>query len=271
MYDPTIGRFISADSIVPGGVQGLDRYAYVGNNPVRYVDPSGHEPGTMCDRGYTEYCEDETPPLLTFENEDGAQSITLEEQAILNARAQDVANALANEINKQCSEEDHWLGICIRVTSQQAFYATFGGPIKVRRITEDCGTDANGRENCYMGYEPGYIAIYSNTSIEELLQYSKVFVHELGHYFYWEAGRFVEGSSVGGRNGFFGGLGSWQFATDYAEPGRNDREIFADMFVGWVYGKWEPGGTPTGLSVDGNQKKDYMDTYMPIMIGNALW
>ena len=29
---------------MPGGVQGLDRYAYVGNNPVAYVDPSGHMP-----------------------------------------------------------------------------------------------------------------------------------------------------------------------------------------------------------------------------------
>ena len=41
-YDPALGRFAQADSIVPGGVQGLDRYAYVGNNPIVYTDPSGH-------------------------------------------------------------------------------------------------------------------------------------------------------------------------------------------------------------------------------------
>jgi hypothetical protein len=28
---------------VPGGVQGLDRYAYVNNSPMRYTDPSGHK------------------------------------------------------------------------------------------------------------------------------------------------------------------------------------------------------------------------------------
>lgn len=28
---------------MPGGVQGLDRYAYTRNNPMRYVDPTGHE------------------------------------------------------------------------------------------------------------------------------------------------------------------------------------------------------------------------------------
>jgi RHS repeat-associated protein len=41
-YDSSLGRFAQADSIVPGGVQGLDRYAYVNNNALRYNDPTGH-------------------------------------------------------------------------------------------------------------------------------------------------------------------------------------------------------------------------------------
>ena len=41
-YDPSLNRFAQADTIVPPGVQGLDRYAYVNNSPVNYVDPSGH-------------------------------------------------------------------------------------------------------------------------------------------------------------------------------------------------------------------------------------
>ncbi len=43
-YDPSLGRFAQADALVPGGVQGYDRYAYVNNDPVRYTDPSGHKP-----------------------------------------------------------------------------------------------------------------------------------------------------------------------------------------------------------------------------------
>ncbi len=43
MYDPALGRFTSADLIIPGGVQGLDRYAYVNNSPVNFTDPSGHK------------------------------------------------------------------------------------------------------------------------------------------------------------------------------------------------------------------------------------
>ncbi len=41
-YDSSAGRFIQPDTIGPGGVQGLDRYAYTNNNPVRYNDPTGH-------------------------------------------------------------------------------------------------------------------------------------------------------------------------------------------------------------------------------------
>jgi RHS repeat-associated protein len=42
--DPLLGRFAQADSIVPnpGNPLDWDRYSYVRNNPLRYVDPSGH-------------------------------------------------------------------------------------------------------------------------------------------------------------------------------------------------------------------------------------
>jgi RHS repeat-associated protein len=43
-YDPALGRFVSADTIVPDteNPQNWNRYAYAGNNPVLYVDPTGH-------------------------------------------------------------------------------------------------------------------------------------------------------------------------------------------------------------------------------------
>jgi len=44
LYNPTLGRFTSADTIVPSpfNPQSLNRYSYVMNNPLRYTDPSGH-------------------------------------------------------------------------------------------------------------------------------------------------------------------------------------------------------------------------------------
>ena len=45
MYSPVLGRFLSADSIVPepGNPQAFNRYAYTYNNPLNLIDPSGHE------------------------------------------------------------------------------------------------------------------------------------------------------------------------------------------------------------------------------------
>ena len=43
IYDPLIGRFMSADPIIqaPGNLQNYNRYSYVMNNPLNLTDPSG--------------------------------------------------------------------------------------------------------------------------------------------------------------------------------------------------------------------------------------
>jgi RHS repeat-associated protein len=48
-YDPWLGRFVSADTLVPdyANPQALNRYSYVLGNPLRFTDPSGHQ----CEEG----------------------------------------------------------------------------------------------------------------------------------------------------------------------------------------------------------------------------
>jgi hypothetical protein len=43
IYDPEIGKFLSADPTLqfPESTQGYNRYAYAGNNPLTFTDPSG--------------------------------------------------------------------------------------------------------------------------------------------------------------------------------------------------------------------------------------
>ena len=55
-YDATIGRFISADTIVPQpfNPQSLNRYSYCLNNPLKYIDPSGHDENPYADQGVTD-------------------------------------------------------------------------------------------------------------------------------------------------------------------------------------------------------------------------
>jgi hypothetical protein len=61
-YDPLLGRFNQADSIVPNpwDAASFDRYAYVKNNPVNYSDPTGHD-----GEGYVEFIKD---AILFFQN-----------------------------------------------------------------------------------------------------------------------------------------------------------------------------------------------------------
>ena len=44
-YEPGLARFVQADTIVPdpNNPQLFNRYSYVGNSPLNYVDPSGHD------------------------------------------------------------------------------------------------------------------------------------------------------------------------------------------------------------------------------------
>jgi RHS repeat-associated protein len=44
-YDPELGRFIQADTIIPdlSNPQSYNRYSYCVNNPLRYTDPTGHD------------------------------------------------------------------------------------------------------------------------------------------------------------------------------------------------------------------------------------
>ncbi|GAB6098004.1 hypothetical protein JCM14469_42580 [Desulfatiferula olefinivorans] len=46
LYDPLLGLFVTADSVIPDHYDplSLNRYAYCRNNPLKYTDPDGHVP-----------------------------------------------------------------------------------------------------------------------------------------------------------------------------------------------------------------------------------
>jgi hypothetical protein len=81
----------------------------------------------------------------------------------------------------------------------------------------------------------------------------RVVVHEIGHSFDWSNDGFdydvKDGLAVAGlrnrNSGFAGPLNRWQFSDQIT-----DVEIFADMFVGWVYGRWDPIDRSRGAYMD---------------------
>ena len=60
VYDPVLGRFLSPDPLVqaPHNTQSYNRYAYVFNNPLSFVDPSGYL-SKGCIDGDSVACEDQ--------------------------------------------------------------------------------------------------------------------------------------------------------------------------------------------------------------------
>ncbi|CAM3584514.1 RHS repeat-associated core domain-containing protein [Saccharibacillus brassicae] len=71
-YDPSIGRFIQEDTF-EGYVNrpsSLNPYTYVENNPLKYVDPSGHEfePSIGVGKGPTPPTPPTPPPFLKWDN-----------------------------------------------------------------------------------------------------------------------------------------------------------------------------------------------------------
>ena len=80
-YNPVIARFLSEDTYYGDG---LNLYAYCHNNPVRYVDPSGHE-GLICSKKYGELKKKETEGGTLSEKEKRQiyEQMVLEEQIML--------------------------------------------------------------------------------------------------------------------------------------------------------------------------------------------
>ena len=256
-YDGQLGRFTQADSIVPGGVQGLDRYAAMFNNPIMYIDPSGHNP--------------ECGPDGIYCSKNG-----FSEEEILDQRIADFGLVLDGDMDGWTYERKKTVYSAIVLvgnrfaetrhkseTATQAFHAVYG---KIFTFTWSNSQPGNaGFTNDY-----NHITLYSvQNSPNYLANHSRVIVHELGHAFNIVTDREAEDSlgadllrdadgdhidESGRYYGFAGGWDNWQFGWDNTQS-----EVFADMFVGWAYHAWDF-YHPNDLGI---QRNTHMNINMP--------
>jgi len=132
------------------------------------------------------------------------------------------------------------------------------------------------------------IKIWRSTTQQEIIASPRFIIHETGHAFENEVLTKLKDSVRGpitdslwlrsyddeNFGGFSGGRGIWQFSpgvggyddkkTDDTSDDTDGRgEIFADMFIGWTFNKWEMSGNyPTKLSAKGQERADFMDVNM---------
>jgi RHS repeat-associated protein len=275
-YLPGIGRFASADTIVPdpSNPQQHNRYTYVVNNPLRFSDPTGHYCydhtagpellGTCIDENGSTYSllgSFPLTPLINFTAVDG-YTWTAAEIAAVEAGAQQVARALWEASGRQFA------------SPRSAFLEVYGGSVVFHKTGQSC-TEGNGATSCFAQVQSSrlvhvYTDIYNsngNSLIPGPNTSNRWAVHELAHGFEsrvngkmdtWGYVRSQLPDDVLNRNGFAGDFPGWQ------QSRQNTRgEIFADMFVGWAYGQWS---NNQEQRVFASLKTDFMATNMPVWI-----
>jgi len=141
-YDPALGRFAQADTIVPTGVQGLDRYAYVNNAPTRFTDPSGHRcvPVEECGTLHGDF-----HPVITLSKR--AQDLIAFSKSVEMTPEEVIGIGLGHEMFGESEDE--------REIHMQAFRNGF-----LRYVNENCGGYQT--HNCMLNYFAGsYESVYN--------------------------------------------------------------------------------------------------------------
>jgi RHS repeat-associated protein len=252
MYSPYLNQWTQPDTIVsnPYNPQAWNRYAYVLNNPIRYNDPTGYvaQVGIIFEG-------DGPLPLAAygvFVEENLSSSVLLAISAVV----RDIAKTLSKEKGKD---------------TISSFKEAFGGNVGVRSWASDgcdCAADVwmNPDEQRYE------IRIFN---ANWAASHPKLLVHEFGHIYYnrdneefmpmgYSLRRPDYGDEDNGYYGFGGGRFEWQFAVVNLDL---DTEIFADMFLGWVYDTWNfdaPG-------YRGQARKDYMNVNMGSSVSGEIY
>ena len=248
-YDPALGRFISADTIVPepGNPQSMNRFSYVLGNPMRFVDPDGHDPCTYYGADsaacivYRAWLEG---PSVSFEG-----GWSMEHRAVVLEGASAVAQALQRSV-----QGDRTAAIV------QAY--VFGGDPKSYSSISDCWElSTRGMfQKVYGTVRFDHIDTYPRTPAggiywaetftrrgQEIIEVNNwAFdadnftshnpVHELGHAF---------AHRTGGPDGFprvpyddlaNAGFPAFERPWPWAQSSLNtSSEDFADMFLNWVF------------------------------------
>jgi RHS repeat-associated protein len=261
-YSSSLGRFTQPDTYIPNITQGLNRYSYVYNNPINYVDVSGHDPW-WC--GGNDACMFDWFTTNTSSNGDAfieKYNVTLDGQNWTEEHKRAVIGAVSDVGSKFASEREQG------ETASEAFKAIFGSmtftwddncyDCRSSDQIANCGNFFG--EGCKAGgaiTRGSHNIVFAsmagdNATSNAMFRSIRNVVHELGHAYDNLLG-------FGPRNDMEANH-SWMINdrasilspnVDYATVERCDDcfgwqqnrtksnvETFGDMFVAWTYGTW---------------------------------
>jgi RHS repeat-associated protein len=190
-YSAHLGRFISADSIIPNPAKAVsfDRFSYVDANPLKHRDPSGHIAdsgcqnagigGDACDISYEDYLK--WYYGITFDVSTHGEIWTEDEIRAVFAAVRAVGTAFAREMEGN-------------VTAYDAFKAIYGNIVIEKNYQCSGCKDAEGNISGAWTDNAHHIVVASNFPLfkpdapnrsysDALVLYRNMFVHEFGHAF----------------------------------------------------------------------------------------
>ncbi|MDH5607033.1 MAG: hypothetical protein OEY93_09105, partial [Anaerolineae bacterium] len=278
--DPGTARFISRDTW--GGdynnPMSLNRWMYVMGNPVNYMDPSGKFASSFADFSVLDNAAERWEDV---------------EMALINDALQSIAYAYARAYAYVSSEYlEYSLGSCDddipanlipgKISPESAFLLIHDGKISFRKggqpntawavasgsniitLFPDAALHTDGDDSYENAYEY-FRHLGSNFAI--WAAWKRFIMHEVGHNFdnaIGDAGEnlvastpAIKGGSIDQKNGFYGtAREGWQRRLQHQNE--NSNEIFADMFVGWVYEMFETIPSENVLTEAGKTRSDFM-------------
>ena len=208
---------------------------------MRYTDPSGY----YAEEGAGYVAPDLDRLIIT-------NGFNYDERILLEQQADDVAKAYATQYNQENAQFAKRYGdeYYEELTPTEAFLSVHDGLVYVEKQNYNCPEGCWGR-----AITQNKIYIYKNATSRILLNHPYLLVHELAHSFEnamdqngYSKLRWSIPYDTLNRLGFYGGPFIWQLSTDLAHG-----EIFADMFIGWVYDKWQL-KKDGSMSVEGGKK-----------------
>jgi RHS repeat-associated protein len=289
-YAPGQGRFLTKDTwegdyMMPMSYNAWD---YGSANPIRFTDPSGYWPLTKVDRDPVDHKYGGIWYTANY--------WTSQDENAIEDSAREVGKALARTINNDIGLLAKVKGIDLDdivddcrsdstflqpISDSLAFLLVYKGPVTFMQIAQP-GYGAYGETknrnlvNVFVDYRSGWAVTHTGWAI-----------HELGHAFEHAVSPSNVYNSIAHQGligeyllrkgdpktdpyaGFRQPEGQWQFHPTSTEA----KEIFADMFLGWVRDdEYNSGWAVYGGKITpmGKLRKDFMNKKMPVAIGLAL-
>jgi len=258
-FSSSLGRFISADSIVPGAgnPQAFNRYSYAYNSPLRHTDPSGHVP----------LPNDILSKLFGLQFTGDWRS---DHRRAVVTGVIDVAVKLAEATPQNDTPIEAFRAV-YGIDSNKPFTFEWDPncPDCKPKDCADCAPQF-GFTHSTRHIEFASMSADWRLDVRPLKQRNNV-VHELGHAFENATEQTRANSSTykparealpwTDREGLAEG-GIWRQSDELTSG-----EIFADMFVGWTYDTWRTDAR--GITVRGSEYRQWMNQNMPLWVDLA--